>query len=154
MCRVRRRYLLQAREEQGYRAGSSRGTSAGQGFSGHGRWGECAAARRRDQRTRCSPRSLRPSPHWVAEAARRKDPKGTVTTSKRLPRTTRDVFVLHTGQSDNRTIIRSYTFRILNLSKQESAQSNLSLRLQMIQKYSHILGSPSLPRRSSGVTVM
>lgn len=86
MYRVRVGYLLQVREELGCQAGSSRGTSAGQGFSGHGRWGECAAARRCDQLTRCSPQSLQRSPHWVAEAESRNDMKGTViVTSKRLP---------------------------------------------------------------------
>lgn len=97
LCRVWVGYLLQVREEQGCQAGSSRGTSAGQGFSGHGMWGECAAAQRRDQLTRCSPRSLQRSPHWVAEAERRNDTKGNVTvTSKRLPWTTHDVFVVRT----------------------------------------------------------
>lgn len=94
-CRVQKGYPLQAREEQGCQAGSSRGTSAGQGFSGHGRWGECAAARRRDRLTRCSPRSLPRSPHWVAEAERRNDTRGAVSVpSERLPPTTHDVFVL------------------------------------------------------------
>lgn len=49
------RYLLQVRAGQGCPAGSSRGTSAGQGFSGHGRWGGCAAARRCDQLIQCLP---------------------------------------------------------------------------------------------------
>lgn len=65
--------------EPGYPAGSSRGTSAGRGSSGHGRWGECAAARRRDRLTRCSPLSLQLSLHWGVEAERRNDMRGTVT---------------------------------------------------------------------------
>lgn len=73
------RYLQQVKAEPGYPAGSSRGTSAGRGSSGHGRWGECAAARRRDRLTRCSPLSLQLSLHWGVEAERRNDMRGTVT---------------------------------------------------------------------------
>lgn len=61
-------HLRQVRAEQGCPAGSSRGTSAGRGSAGHGRWGGCAAARRCGPLTRCSPWSPPPLPHWGAEA--------------------------------------------------------------------------------------
>lgn len=56
------------RAKQECPAGSSRGTSAGQGFSEHGRWDGCAAGQKRDQLTQCLPLSLQPLLHWEAEA--------------------------------------------------------------------------------------
>ncbi len=72
-------YLQQVRAGQGCPAGSSRGTSVGQGFAERGRWDGCAAGQRRDRLTQCSPLSLQLSLHWGAEAEKTNDTRGTVT---------------------------------------------------------------------------
>lgn len=64
--------LQQVRAGQGCPAESNTGTSADQGSAGRGRWDGCAAGRRRDRLTRCSPQSPQPSRRWGGEAGRDK----------------------------------------------------------------------------------